>query len=288
MVRRLLCLFLVMLALGTARGVLAEQRAKYVIIISIDGGKPAVILQSQMPTLIRLTQYGSYTWEAQTISPSITLPSHTSMITGVGPEKHKVNWNDWRPKRGIISSPTALFIAHQKGLHTAMFAGKEKFKHLWQVGSLDYAEIPAYEAIKVATHAAKYIIEHKPNLCFIHFSDPDGAGHKNGWGSPQQIQAFANCDAALKLILNALKTAGIAEESVIMVSADHGGHAKTHGTKMPEDMNIPWVVWGGNAKQGFRITEPVTTYDTAATALWLLDIPIPSNWDGKPVKSAFP
>lgn len=287
MVRRFRYLFMVLLALMTASGAFAEQRAKYVFIISMDGGKPAVIQQSQMPTLMRLVQAGAHTWEAQTITPSVTLPSHTSMITGVGPAKHKVNWNDWRPKRGIISSPTALLLAHQKGLHTAMFAGKEKFKHLWQVGSLDFAEIPAYEALKVADHAAKYIITNKPNLCFIHFSDPDGAGHKYGWGSPQQIQAFANCDAALKKIVDALKTAGIDRESVIIISADHGGHAKTHGTKMPEDMNIPWVTWGASVKQGFQITAPVTTYDTAATALWLLDIPVPAQWDGKPVKSAF-
>ena len=71
------------------------------------------------------------------------------------------------------------------------------------------------------------------------------------------------------------------------MSADHGGHNKTHGTKSPEDMTIPWIVWGEGVKPGFKITAPVTTCDTAATALWLLDVPLPSNLDGKPVTSAF-
>jgi arylsulfatase A-like enzyme len=52
-------------------------------------------------------------------------------------------------------------------------------------------------------------------------------------------------------------------------------------------MLIPWVAWGKSVKKGFKITAPVTTYDTAATALWLLDVPLPAEFDGKPVVSAF-
>jgi arylsulfatase A-like enzyme len=40
-------------------------------------------------------------------------------------------------------------------------------------------------------------------------------------------------------------------------------------------------------KKGFKITDSVTTYDTAATALWLLDVPLPAEFDGKPVATAF-
>ena len=92
---------------------------------------------------------------------------------------------------------------------------------------------------------------------------------------------------SLATIKNAIEKAGIAGSSVILLSADHGGHAKTHGTNSPEDMTIPWIAWGVGVKRGVTITAPVTTYDTAATALWLLGVPIPSNWDGKPVTSAF-
>jgi hypothetical protein len=35
------------------------------------------------------------------------------------------------------------------------------------------------------------------------------------------------------------------------------------------------------------ITSSVTAYDTAATALWLVDVPRPEAFDGKPVTSAF-
>ena len=232
---------------------------------------------------------GAGTWNAQTIFPSITLVSHTSMLTGVGPEKHRISWNEWTPEKGLVPVPTLFSLAkgYDKKLVTAMFVGKQKFAHLFLPGSLDAFSMPDYSAKIVAKQAADYIQTKKPNLCFIHFADSDGAGHAHGWGSPEQIEAFADEDAALKTIKDAIAKAGIAKTSLIILTADHGGHAKTHGSRAPEDMTIPWVAWGAGVKKGYEITAPVTTYDTTATALYALGILLPANLDGKPVLSAF-
>jgi predicted AlkP superfamily pyrophosphatase or phosphodiesterase len=290
----------------TALTVFGSPRAEHVFIISIDGGKPAVIAQSNMPILKRLTTEGACTWAASTIYPSLTLPSHTSMLTGVSPEKHHVLWNSWQPRKGVVGIPTIFAEAKQAGFSTAVFVGKEKFRHLAQPGSLDelqfgetqYTELPLTTEVPtaksktvvasiVAHEAARYILANKPNLCFIHFTNPDDAGHKYGWGSPQQIKAFHEVDAALGDIVKAIETAGISTQSVLIITADHGGHGKTHGRKIPEDMTIPWIAWGKDVRKDFAITADVTTYDTAATALWLLGLPVPEAFDGRPVLSAF-
>ena len=265
----------------------AAPRAQHVFIISYDGGKPAVMKQSAMPVTMDMAKTGAATWNAQTIFPSITLPSHTSMLTGVVMEKHKISWNDYRPANGVVKVPTIFKLAREAGYTTALFAGKEKFRHLNVPGTLDEFQYPAYQCKVVAAAAAKYIVEKKPNLTFIHFSDSDGAGHEFGWGSPQQIQAFADEDAALKVIRDAVKEAGIESKSTFILSADHGGHDKTHGSNSPEDMTIPWITWGANVQANLEIKTPVNTCDTAATALWLLDVAVPADWDGKPVTSAF-
>jgi predicted AlkP superfamily pyrophosphatase or phosphodiesterase len=265
----------------------AAPRVQHVFIISFDGGKPAVMKKSAMPITMAMAQKGAFTWKAQTIFPSITLTSHVSMLTGVVPTKHKVYWNDWKPEKGLVPVPTIFKLAHAKGFSTALFAGKKKFKHLELPGTLDKFEIPGYSARAVSDAAAKYIVAKKPNLAFIHFADGDGAGHDSGWGSSEQIKAFAAADAALKKVRMAARQAGIENSSVFILSADHGGHDRTHGTNSPEDMTIPWIAWGAGVKHGFRITAPVNTCDTAATVLWLLGVPVPKKWDGKPVKSAF-
>src|SRR4028118_48451 len=84
----------------------AAPRAQHVFIISFDGGKPAVMQRSAMPSVFEMVQQGAATWNAQTIFPSITLPSHTSMLTGVRMEEHRISWNDWEPKRGLVTVPT--------------------------------------------------------------------------------------------------------------------------------------------------------------------------------------
>ena len=297
-------------------GLRAEQLAEHVFVISFDGGKPAVIAETPMPVLKKVAAEGAVTWAAKTIFPSKTLPSHTSMLTGLGPGKHHVLWNNFEPKRGKVLAPTIFTIAKKADakISTAIFAGKMKFHHLWQADSLDVFDFkgpqtatPAIAASAIATSskaeleieksvnpaqtvaksAAAYIVAKKPSLCFIHFPDPDAAGHKSGWGSPEQKEALKVSDQALGQIVRALGTAGIAETSVVLITADHGGHEKTHGLDIPEDMTIPWIAWGKGVKKGFSITQPVTTYDTAATALWLLGVPLPAEFDGKPVKSAF-
>ncbi len=265
----------------------SAPRAEHVFIISFDGGKPEVMKKSAMPTLFEMVQRGATSWNAQTVFPSLTLVSHTSMLTGVQPARHKIMWNDWEPQRGLVGVPTIFKLARDSGYTTALFAGKVKFRHLNLPGSVDEFQIPSYDAKTVAASAAKHIVEKKPNLCFIHFADSDGAGHQYGWGSAEQIKSFADEDAALKTVRDAVRRAGIEGQSVFILSADHGGHDKTHGSNSPEDMTIPWIAWGAGVRPGFSINSAVNTCDTAATALWLLDVPVPANWDGKPVAGAF-
>ena len=278
--------FLALILMLAASAVYAGP-VKHVVIISIDGGKPAVMRESRMPNLMKMVAEGAHTWNAQTILPSITLVSHTSMLTGVSPAKHKVLWNDWVPSRGLVKVPTVFALAKQAGHTTAAFAGKAKFKHLNVPDTLDRFDIPGYECGKVAKAASAYLEAHKPDLLFIHFADPDGAGHQDGWGSETQKKAFADVDDALGIVRESIEKAGIAGSTVVIISADHGGHNRTHGTASPEDMTIPWIAWGATVRRGYEISAPVKTFDTAATALSLLEVPIPSDWDGKPVSDAF-
>jgi predicted AlkP superfamily pyrophosphatase or phosphodiesterase len=284
----------------------AAPRAEHVFIVSIDGAKPSVVAESEMPTLKKMAAEGAVTWQASTIFPSKTLPSHTSMLTGVGPDKHQILWNDFSPIRGFVKVPTvfSLLRATDPQAITGMFVCKQKFRHLWLKDTLNIFDFggpqtsapvagsPEIESDKKpaqmeAKNASAWIKENKPKLAFIHFADPDTAGHKSGWGSPEQKEALKVTDQALWQVWQSIREAGIAETSVILITADHGGHDKTHGLNIPDDMLIPWIAWGKGVKKATPLTAPVTTYDTAATALWLLDIPVPAEVDGKPVPSAF-
>lgn len=272
-------------------------RAAHVFIVSFDQGAPAGIEKAAMPEFKQMAAQGAHTWEAYTIVPSLTLPSHTSMLTGVGVQKHQILWNDYQPAKGVVNVPTIFSLAKAKGLSTAMFVAKEKFRHLVLPGSVDCFECPEdHTAAAVAKAFAAQVGVLKPALCFIHFGDPDVKGHEFGVFSPEKMQAFADTDAALRVMREAVSKAGLEESSVFILTADHGGHdikdskgktRGTHGAPETEDVIIPWVAWGKNVKPGFEISAPVIQYDTAATALWLLGVPIPESFWGRPVTSAF-
>ena len=274
-----------------------SRRADHVFIISFDQGDPDLIQQSEMPVFQQMAAEGAHSWNAFTIVPSLTLSAHTSMLTGVGPQAHQILWNDYQPAKGVVKLPTIFKLAKQRGLKTAMFVGKEKFKHLLLPGSVDAFIWPQPDdgALSVAKAFAAQVKTLQPNLCFIHFRDPDTQGHKYGSHSPEKKMALKDCDLALGIIKNAIAEVELTN-SVIILTADHGSHdiknnngkiAGAHGSAETCDVVIPWVAWGKGVKKNFAVTAPIIQYDTAATTLWLLGVPLPEYFWGRPVTSAF-
>jgi len=80
--------------------------------------------------------------------------------------------------------------------------------------------------------------------------------------------------------------AALPAEAVIILTADHGGHGLAHGSNIPDDMHIPWVMAGPGVRANLALTQPVTTTDTAVTAAYLLGLRFPGAVSGRPVLEA--
>jgi len=259
--------------------------ASRVLILSIDGLRPDAISLAPMPNLLALMQNSAYTLNAQTIYPSVTLPSHASMLGGLCPSKHGVDWNDYIPSKGYAIGTDLFDIAHAAGLQTVMYVGKEKLRQITEPASLD-TFVYVNDRDLVLTEQLLANFPQDFGLLFIHFGTTDGMGHVHGWLSPQQFSVIFRADQALGQILAELDARGLRDETLIIISADHGGHDTTHGSSLPEDMTIPWIV-SGPGVQPKVLTTQVHTMDTAATAAFILGLPIPPEWDGVPVYEAF-
>jgi predicted AlkP superfamily pyrophosphatase or phosphodiesterase len=258
---------------------------KRVIILSIDGLRPDAIELAPMPNLIELMKDGAYTLSARTIFPSATLPAHSSMLTGLCPEKHGVDWNDYIPERGYAIGGDLFDLAHAAGLQTAMFVGKEKLRQVTEPSSTDvFVYINDRDLVVMEGLLAAFPQDF--SLLFIHFATTDDMGHVYGWLSPEQLSVIFRADEALGMLLAELDARTMRDETFIIVSSDHGGHDDTHGSSLPEDMTIPWIISGPGIQPG-RLTTQVHTMDTAATAAQALGLPIPAEWDGVPVSEAF-
>ena len=271
----------------------AASITRNVVLVSIDGLRPDAIEHFAAVTLQRLIREGSYSSTARTILPSTTLPSHTSMLSGEPPEAHGVVWNNVvTAKEGVIEASTIFSVARAHGYRTAAFFSKAKFGPLQRPGTLDYSQAPGgwfgrWSSVRTMGDVRSYLEKERPNLLFVHLSDPDRAGHRAGWMSEAYGQAVRDADAAVGDLVRTANAAYGAGNYALLVTADHGGHGHNHGSSDPRDVTIPWIAWGQGVSAGLLQGVPIQTFDTAPTVLWLLGVEEPDAWDGTPVTQAF-
>jgi len=84
----------VLISLGLGLATL-EAHAAPVLMISIDGLRPADVLDAQkrglkVPVLTDLVAHGLYATSVRNALPTVTYPNHTTLITGVWPQKHGI------------------------------------------------------------------------------------------------------------------------------------------------------------------------------------------------------
>jgi predicted AlkP superfamily pyrophosphatase or phosphodiesterase len=265
-------------------------KVERVLIVSFDGLRPDAIEDANMETVLSLMENGAYTLSAQTISPSLTLPAHASMLVGTCPAKHIVRWNLYVPQNGYALGTDIFDLARAVDLRTVMVVAKEKLRQVTEPTSTDYFafidKTDRIEDFSTVLRLALNQISEGFGLMFVHFGEGDIEGHASGWMTRAQLGVYEREDRGLGSMIQTLKDNGLYETTLIIVTSDHGGHDSTHGTDLPEDMTIPWVISGPGIVPGELQTQ-VHTMDTAATAAFALGLPIPPDWDGIPVYEAF-
>ena len=87
--------------------------------------------------------------------------------------------------------------------------------------------------------------------------------------------------------MTSLEDANMLNETLILISSDHGGTGKGHGGKTLLEMEIPWIIWGAGLKKKGAISETIITYDTAATLAFVMGLEMPQSWRGQAQKQLF-
>ena len=105
------------------------------LMISIDGLRPGDVLEAEarglhLPNLRRFVDHGAYATGVVGVLPTLTYPSHTTLLTGVSPERHgivnnltfdptNINQTGWYWYAADIRVPTLWDAAHAAGRTTA-------------------------------------------------------------------------------------------------------------------------------------------------------------------------
>ncbi|MEO2006478.1 MAG: alkaline phosphatase family protein [Candidatus Poribacteria bacterium] len=255
-----------------------------VVLFVVDGMRPDGLQQATTPNADRLVADGASTFSARTVMPSSTLPCHTSLFRGVPSERHGVTSNTWSPP--VRPVPSVIDVVHWSGGATASFYNWEQLRDLADPGSLnasfyvDNCGEPDGDIV-IAKAAAAHFGNGMPAFSFVYFGRTDIQGHDNGWMTAPYIDAIGTADEALGIVLSAID-----DTTTVILTADHGGHDKTHGTMAPEDMTIPWIIRGPNTPAGHELQTQVQIIDTPATVCALLGIDPSDQWTGTVVSEA--
>jgi len=287
--------FLCLLAAGAPLTVGAS--IEHVVVIGCDGMGSLAFTETNAPVMRRLMREGAWTLRARGVMPTSSSPNWASMIMGAGPEQHGVTSNEWETNKFDIA-PTVVGTG---GMFPTIFGALRAQRptarilcvHDWDgFGRLmERSAVDVLENVKgspaTAQRAVELVKERKPNFLFIHFDDVDHAGHKFGWKTPEYFEAVEMIDGLIGQVLASLDEAGIRKQTLVLVTADHGGVEKKHGGTTMAELEIPWIIAGPGVRVGHQIQSAVNTYDTAATLAMVFGIKPPESWIARPVREAF-
>jgi len=258
------------------------QIPTHVVMFSLDGTRPDALQQAGTPHIDALIERGVVDWQAQTIVPSLTLQAHTSMLTGLEVREHGVDWNEFRSEPQPLT--TWLNVAAAAGFQASIVTGTNKLAQLRYPDEVGYVFNPRGDFYVLDDALVRF--DEGDNALLIHFPNPDFFGHTTFWMSEEYIQALEDADRLIGRLLDKLDAMGILEETLLVISSDHGGHDQTHGTTKPVDMTIPFIIAGPGIRQGIELDNQVSITQIAATILKALNLEIPESMNA-PVADVF-
>lgn len=277
-----------------------ENAPKHVLLIGFDGLSAYSLTHgAEMPTFRKLMETGAYTLENRSVLPSSSAVNWASMFMGAGPELHGyTEWGSKKPdlpsrvltENGIFPDIYGMIRQTNPEAELGFIYEWDGMRNLVDTLSVDYLQPAALSGEDTETavkDVVAYLKDKKPAFCSVIFGEPDGAGHGKGWESPEYYAMLTHLDQALAQIVKAVDEAGMRDETVIILAADHGGIGTGHGGKTMNEMQTAIVFNGKGIRKGFQIPESTMVYDIAATIGYMFGIDQPQVWIARPIRSIF-
>ena len=276
-----------------------KWRAKHTVLIALDGWGAYSVSKGNIPHIKNLMEQGSYTLHKRCVFPSASSINWASMFMGVGTELH--GYTKWGSKTPEIPSrvvnehnisPTIFSIMREQypNAEIGVLHEWEGIKYLVDTLALSHrGQAPSYDDYPEALceMAETYIKDKKPALVAVCFDQLDHVGHKSGHDTQEYYNCLHTLDGYIGRIIQAIKDAGIWDDTIIMLTADHGGINKGHGGITLEEVEIPFIIAGKNIKQSGEFQESMMQFDTAATIAYVFRLEQPQVWTGRPMKQVF-
>jgi phosphonoacetate hydrolase len=215
----------------------------------IDGFDPAYVQPARMPRLAALMQAGASTLDGRGVLPSLTNVNHVSLLTGTFPDRHGLSTNFYFDRAtktevfmeqvSFVREPLLFERLRAAGWSTALVTAKEKLTRLLRRGLDVCVDMKSHpEPHRSAAGAVPDIFSLDINLWvlrmarevarreapdFLYVATTDYPQHKLAPDEPAMHAYLAASDEALGQLLDVYDL----DETVVVLTADHGMNAKT-------------------------------------------------------------
>jgi len=255
--------------------------AQHIVFIGLDGFGSAYIRKANIPTVKKMIAEGSSSIDMRNILPSISWPNWSSLFRGTPPQDQTET-----------DFPSIFTVIKHSNTIGQTDNGINSFFYQWgeldKICSSDEAEKFIVESTYESIHKiAFYVVENKPLFTAIALEEPDITGHNKAWGSKAYYNKLQVLDDFIAIIIQAVKDAGIYENTVFILSSDHGGYFYSHWLDISRNRKIPFVVFGKGIKKGYIVSSSAGICDIAPTMALSLGLEIPPEWTGTALTEIF-
>lgn len=252
---------------------------KRVALIGVDGAGN-FFRNTDTPNMDRIFANGSVAYDVYTSSPSISAECWGSMLHGVTPDLHRLT-------NSIVSSipydPASLFPSvfrvireNDPDCELASFCHWNPINFGIIENGLNVVKDTAGDA-ELTDKICAYLENHDPKFLFVQFDEVDGAGHGHGYNTPKYLEQITVTDGYIGRIFEMYEKRGFLDDTLFIVTADHGGFGHSHGGNTEEEMRVMYALCGKTVQCGGAAVD-MQIRDSASIVLYALGYKQPENW----------
>lgn len=263
-----------------------------VAVIGCDGAG-TFFRDAQTPNIDAIFENGAVTYECLTANPSMSAENWGSLLHGVTPHRHGLsngiieNGAYKYPKDSPFPSIFRVIREEDSGADLAAFCSWNPINTGIIENNLGVQKHNTGGNDKTLTdEVCNYLQTNDPKFLFVQYNKSDDTGHAEGYGSATHLNAINELDGYIKLIYDAYDARGFLDDTLFIVTADHGGTYNYsgstgggHGGLSDKEKYVMFAARGKNVENG--TISDMTIRDTAAVVIHALGLTAPEGWTGR-------
>lgn len=263
------------------------RKYSHVIVIGVDGAG-SWFKDADTPNFDKIFENGAVTYSALSSKPTISAECWGSMLIGVGPEVHGLTNEIVSTVPYDVHSPFPSVFRRIREVYSDAVLGSycdwNPITNGIVENNIGVSHATAHDT-ELTPIVCDYIRDNKPDFLFVHFDSVDGAGHGSGYGLPAFIKRIHEVDKLIGDVYSAIENAGMLEDALFIVIADHGGvndenYKGSHGGWTDGEKYVTFAAAGKGVNK--TAIEEMNIRDLAAIVLYAMGIEIPefdeSGW----------